>query len=130
MPRILSNEMDAAAEKLADRIEPILKDTFFRTEGLVFKFDVGQWETLIAALCEKLPKRLAKLPLSKDDRMELLTVIDGIDRTVRAKGSLETAETMLKALTAMFDLFGSFRGFLKLKILQDGVDITEDIFGE
>lgn len=128
--RIVSSELDAAADRLADRIEPIMRDAFFRVENLRIQYDEGRWQAILHSITEKLPKRLRNMPMTKDDRMELLGMIDIMDRTVREKGPRETADTLIKALVTLFDLFGGFRHELNLKILdEDGNDITEDIFG-
>jgi hypothetical protein len=130
MSRVLPKELDEAATKLADRLEPVMRDTFTRVEGLNIDYDKGQWATILAAITEKLPARLKGIPMTKEDRMEMLTMIDVVDRTVREKGADETAKTLFKSFVAMFDMFDSFRKFMRLSVKENGVDVTADIFGE
>ena len=129
MSRILPKALNDKAEYFADRIEPVMRDAFFRMEGLDISYDDGAWEAILAAVTEKLPKRLGTLPISKDDKLELLAMIDAVDRAVIEKGPKATAEMLIKAMISMFDMFDAFRKVLNLRVKQDGNDITNEIFG-
>lgn len=127
--RILSKAMDIAADELATRVEPVLRDTFFRLQDTEFKYDNVKWEVVLAAITEKLPHRLDGMPIDKKDRMDILSMIDGIDRFTRMKGSKQMADTLFKSLVALFDLFEQFRRLINLRVIQNGEDITDEIFG-
>lgn len=130
MSRILSKALDEASEHLADKITPVLMDTFQRLEGLTFDYDRGNWETVMAAITEKLPQRLGKMPMSKQDRLEILSAVDFLDRSVGLRGNEPTAQAIFKSVAGMFDVFDSFRKFVGLRVKDvDGQDVTEDVFG-
>jgi hypothetical protein len=130
MPRILPKALDEASEQVVERIEPVLRDSFSRIANLEFQYKRGEWEAVLAAITEKLPGRLSKFPMNKEDRLEMLGAIDFLDRSVRMRGHEETAEGIFRAMVGMFDLFDGFRKFIGLRVMENGQDITEEIFGE
>lgn len=130
MERSKSPYLDSVADALADRIEPVLMDEFAHLEGLTFEFDLNQWKALLLAVTEKIPGRLKGLDMEKEERLELLGVIDFLDRSVQSRGAEETAKTLFMTVVAMTDLLSSFRNFVHLKVHdRSGNDITEDVFG-
>jgi hypothetical protein len=129
VPRILSKALDEAAEEVAKQIEPALIDSFTRVANLKFDYNRGKWEAILAAITDKMPSRLDGFPMKKEERMEILGVIDFLDRSVRMRGHNETAEQIFRSFVGMFDLFDGFRRFIGLRVLEDDKDVTEEIFG-
>ena len=127
--RRLSPEADEAASALAARIQPVLIETFVRISGLTVTYDKGQWEVVLAALTDKLPAMLDSLPLNRKERIEMLGIIDFVDRSTRTRGHDEVAATLLRALMALSALFASFRRLMKVRVSgPDGSDVTDEVF--
>jgi hypothetical protein len=129
MSRILSKELDEAADRIVDRIIPVMRDSIARAHGLKFTYSLGQWEAIFAAVTEKLPSRIKEFPLSKEERVELLGAIDMLDRGAQQKGRKETLEMIMRSLIGMRDMSSGLVRFLKMRVMdEDGNDITEEVF--
>jgi hypothetical protein len=129
MKGVVSNALHAKGVYLGQRIEPLMRDTFLRVQNLDYSYDKAEWGALLYALTEIVPEQIGNMPFSKEDRLEMLAMLDFVDRGLQEKGPEGMADTLFMSFVALFDLFDSFKNALKLRILHDGVDITEDIFG-
>lgn len=123
------SDLDARVDAIADKVIPLLRESLQRTATLSFEYDEKQWSLALMAVTEKLPRKLSALGVDKDTKMEILTAIDILDRMSMAKGNRETAEVMLRSLVMILDLLQQFLMAVKLKVLEGGEDVTDEVFG-
>ncbi len=128
--RILNNEMDEAAERLVNKIRPILTDAMARAAIMTFTYDEEKWNILMTAMTVKLPHMLKDMPLNKESRMEVLGLLDFLDRGMQQKGNEETAKSLFTVLVMMADFSAIFRNYIQLRAYEGLEEITHEVFEE
>lgn len=123
------HDLDAKVDAAAAKILPVLKDALQRTEGLTFEYNKENWSVALMALTERIPRQLTALGMDKDTKMEILGAIDMLDRMNMTRGEEPTAEVMLRSLVMVADLLTTLRAAIGLKVIQEGEDVTNEIFG-
>lgn len=126
----IETDIDAECEILATKIAPLLKDAIMRSQLLSFDYDKALAHKALYTLTEKMPDAIFGMKeIPKDTRKEILGMIDFLDRGIRGKDDSYAIIGVLTALTVMLDLFGQAAKFMNLKVMDDGVDVTDDVFG-